>query len=607
MKKYDDVHINIVLEMINRRMKIIKKEIKFLNNIILKEAKIYYIYMILGLLLGIADPFIEIYGTKWLVDEIASVNRSNKEIVRIVLFIILSEFFVELLSKIISNAKGICVDKINRRIRLMINDTSMYLKYEDTENPVILDKQKAAVDGYFKVGVSGIFEYVSNVISSAILIPTMTYIVFRYSFFVLLLVIIDVIVSVIINGKNIKLNYSFFEKSIPTQRAYDYFTHKIVSQQYGKVIRLYGAGEFFLNKNDNFAKKIIALSQNNTKSIWKYNKLESLISYCILGGQYAIATYYIVKKKISIGTFSSLLITITSLNSSIKGIFNSIQSLNYNFNILNNTIEYLDEVRIDKKESIERKVSQYDIEFRHVWFKYPNTQEYILRDVNVKILPGECVAIVGKNGAGKTTFIKLLCKFYEVNKGEILINGKNINEYENSEYVQLLAVVFQDFKIFAFSAYENICFSSDCTKINNVYEACIKSGINEKFDKLDTGLNTKLYKMFDENGIELSGGEAQKVAIARALYKNAPIVILDEPTAALDPISEAELFEKINEMADGKTAIYISHRLSSCKFCDKIIVFDQGKIVDQGTHKELMRNKYGIYYDMYKIQSEYYQ
>ena len=210
------------------------------------------------------------------------------------------------------------------------------------------------------------------------------------------------------------------------------------------------------------------------------------------------------------------------------------------------------------------------------------------------------------NGSGKTTFIKLLCRLYDPTEGEILLNGIDIRKYNYKEYMMIFSVVFQDFKLFSLTLGENVS-----TKINydeeEVKNALKKSGFHNWLSTMPEGLNTYLYKDFNKKGIIISGGEAQKIAIARAIYKNAPFIILDEPTAALDPIAEAEIYEKFNEITGDKTAIYISHRLSSCKFCDKIVVFHEGSVIQTGTHQELAADKNGKYFQLWTAQAQYYR
>lgn len=246
-----------------------------------------------------------------------------------------------------------------------------------------------------------------------------------------------------------------------------------------------------------------------------------------------------------------------------------------------------------------------DIEFKNVNFMYPRTDRLVIKDASLRINHGEKIAVVGENGSGKTTFIKLLCGLYPAESGEINVSGFEISKYNKDEYRKLFAVVFQDFQLFAFGLGENVACMPEYDS-GRVMETLEKSGLSERLKELSLGLDTPVSTEFDKSGVIFSGGEMQKIAISRSLYKDAQFIILDEPTAALDPISEAEIYSKFNEMVGDKTAIYISHRLSSCRFCDKIVVFDNGKIVQVGSHDELVSDVNGKYYELWHAQAQYY-
>ena len=238
-------------------------------------------------------------------------------------------------------------------------------------------------------------------------------------------------------------------------------------------------------------------------------------------------------------------------------------------------------------------------------FRYPNTDTYALRHVNLKFKVGEKLAIVGKNGSGKTTFIKLMCRLYDPTEGEILLNGVNIKKYGYDEYLSIFSIVFQDFKLFAFRLGQNVA-AGPVFDGERARQCLIKAGFGERLAAMPEGTDSFLYKEFDGSGIKISGGEGQKIALARALYKDAPFLVLDEPTAALDPVSEYEIYSKFNEIAGDKTAIYISHRLASCRFCDKIAVFDSGELVQMGSHDTLVAQKGGRYHELWHAQAQYY-
>lgn len=246
----------------------------------------------------------------------------------------------------------------------------------------------------------------------------------------------------------------------------------------------------------------------------------------------------------------------------------------------------------------------FEIEFNNVSFKYPKSDIYALKQINLKISNGEKLAVVGRNGSGKTTFIKLLCRLYDVDEGEILINGINIKEYTRDSLNKLYSIVFQDYKILSLTVADNISANDECDK-DMLNSALDKANIKDRIEAMPQKEKTYLYKDLDNLGVEISGGEAQKLALARALYKNSPIVILDEPTAALDPIAENEIYSRFNSFVENKTAIYISHRLSSCAFCDRIAVFDNAELVETGTHNELISAN-GRYVELWNAQASYY-
>jgi len=246
-----------------------------------------------------------------------------------------------------------------------------------------------------------------------------------------------------------------------------------------------------------------------------------------------------------------------------------------------------------------RSDADYEFVFEHVSFQYPGTKEPVLKDIDFKFKVGEKFAVVGRNGAGKTTLIKLLCRLYEPTQGRILLNGIDIKYYDYSEYTRIFSVVFQDFKLLSLPLGDNIAAGEEVEE-----ERMWQAGLKKRVEAMPKGLRSRLYRN-NGDGVEVSGGEAQKLAIARALYKDGPFVILDEPTAALDPLAEAEIYEQFNDMIQGKTAIYISHRMSSCKFCDDILVLDGGRIAERGDHTKLLKNN-GIYAALYQKQAQYY-
>ena len=309
----------------------------------------------------------------------------------------------------------------------------------------------------------------------------------------------------------------------------------------------------------------------------------------------------------AVGGVAQYVAAITALSSNLTQLINTWGQFRFNAVFLRTNYEFLDTPNKMYQGSLtteKRSDREYEIEFRDVSFHYPGTDTWALRHVNMKFRVGNRLAVVGENGSGKTTFIKLLCRLYDPTEGEILLNGIDIRKYDYKDYIALFSVVFQDFQLLSFPLGQNVAAAMryEATRA----ESCLDlAGFGKRLNTLSQGLETPLYKEFDESGVQLSGGEAQKIALARALYKDAPFVVLDEPTAALDPVAEMEVYLNFDKIAGDKTAVYISHRLSSCKFCNEIAVFDHGQVVQQGTHDNLLKDM-GKYQELWEAQAQYY-
>ena len=309
-----------------------------------------------------------------------------------------------------------------------------------------------------------------------------------------------------------------------------------------------------------------------------------------------------------VGSCTQYIGAATAMVANVFALTDMIGTLKANTPYLEKTFAFLDIPNSMYQGSLtteKRSDRRYEVEFRDVSFRYPGSDIWALRHVNMKFKVGKRLAIVGENGSGKTTFIKLLCRLYDPQEGQILLNGIDIRKYRYDDYMGIFSVVFQDFQLICQPLGNNVAGSMEYDR-ERVKRALIDAGFADRLAAMEKGLDTMLYKNLSEDGVEVSGGEAQKIAIARALYKDAPFIILDEPTAALDPIAEAEIYSKFDEIAGDKTAIYISHRLSSCKFCDEIAVFHEGAVIQQGSHAELLADRGGKYYALWNAQAQYY-
>ena len=343
-------------------------------------------------------------------------------------------------------------------------------------------------------------------------------------------------------------------------------------------------------------------------SMGAYGGVSAAVATLTTGFVYLFTCLKAIGGAFGVGSITQYVGAVTALAGDFNQLLQTYGIMKANTEHMEKNFEYLDIPNSMYQGSLtteKRSDRQYEVEFKDVSFKYPGSDLWALRHVNMKFKVGKRLAIVGENGSGKTTFIKLLCRLYDPQEGQILLNGIDIRKYRYDDYMNIFSVVFQDFQLICQPLGNNVAGSMeyDCDRVR---KALIDAGFGDRLATMEKGLDTMLYKDLSEDGVDVSGGEAQKIAIARALYKNAPFIILDEPTAALDPIAEAEIYSKFNDIAGDKTAIYISHRLSSCKFCDEIAVFHEGAVIQHGTHAELVADENGKYHELWNAQAQYY-
>ena len=339
-----------------------------------------------------------------------------------------------------------------------------------------------------------------------------------------------------------------------------------------------------------------------------FNAISGAVSQIFTGAAYLFVCLKALGGAFGIGSVTQYVASITALSGGISELVRNLGELRNNAAFLRKVFEFLDTPNDMYQGNLtveKRSDKKYEIEFRDVSFKYPGQDTYALRHASLKFTIGERLAVVGMNGSGKTTFIKLLCRLYDPTQGEILLNGFNIRKYNYKEYMSIFSVVFQDFRLISAPVGQNV--AAKISYEENQVRACLYgAGFGKRLSEWPDGLKTYLYKDYDEHGVDISGGEAQKIALARALYKDAAFIILDEPTAALDPVAEFDVYNRMNEIVVGKTAVFISHRLSSCRFCHNIAVFHEGEIVQRGCHDELVADENGKYFELWNAQAQYY-
>lgn len=571
----------------------------------------FLVVYILDIIVKSISPFINIVFPKFLIEELMGV-RSINVLILYVACIVLGNFILHYLSAFLQETiNKNYYDDFSKYFDAMLGRKIMQLPYQSTEDKEVLERIQKAKDGLgtYSGGIGGIASSVSQIITHFFVLTGTLSLLIISAPWVFAIVAICVLINFFLNVQNNNIQIKHYKKLSEHNRGFDYVLFNLSDIRYGKDFRLYHAEDMMLRQANEFNENIARIGRNQAK--------ESLL--CIQGtkvvmalrelGTYLYLGFMGLHGAISIADFIMLVNASNSFGDSLNAVITQFQEL------LKKAVfafEYVDFMKINLWEEdgvlLCKQQKEHTIEYRNVTFSYPGTERKVLDNVSVKIMPGEKISIVGMNGAGKSTFIKLLCRLYKVDSGEILIDGVNVNDYTYCEYLKLLSIVFQDFMLVNFSIKENIALGKSNEILDDEIIPLIKRvGLADKVASLPMGVRTPVFKYYDKSGFEPSGGEQQKIAIARALYKDAPIVILDEPTAALDPVSEAEIYEQFNDMVSGKTAIFISHRLSSCRFCDRILVFENGKIVENGTHEELVKMADGIYATMYQTQAQYYQ
>ncbi len=590
--------------------------IKYMLNSARKYQPILFVSYFLRLLSTLLQKIQIIIFPKFILDELVLIyNEGNAfdHLKNVIFYVILTlglQLIESLFNAIANRIRNNCGEWFDEYFQWKINNHSMSLDFELTENPEILNKLNNAKEGmsWYSGNVCGILDQFYDIIINFIVLLGTIFLLIATAPILIPFSIIQTGFKFIFERKIRKIQLEDFSKLSKSNRIFSYLYFELSNSYYGKDIRLYNSANLFNRKGEDWTAEQNEIWENQVKKVRKQNCSMDIISAIMNAVVYFYIGFIALKKIISIGDISMCLSSSNTFNQSIESIMRAFLEISKRSEYASKYLDFIQLPQVQQKGT--KKIleqQKHEIEFKNVSFKYPRTENFVLKNINIKIPYGQHLAIVGLNGAGKTTFIKLLCRLYDVSEGEILIDGINIKEYSDTEYRKLFAILFQDFSIFAFTVKENISFDEnvDDSKIDEILKL---AGIYDDVQSLPNKSATCVSKSFDEDGTDFSGGQKQKLGIARALYKNSPIIIFDEPTAALDPIAEAEIYSKFNKtLAGEKTAIYISHRLSSCKFCDKIAVFSENEIKEYGSHKELMKISKGIYKEMFTTQAKQYQ
>jgi len=533
-----------------------------------------------------------------------------------IMFLLVFLFVYWVLARVINYVSHavnrIAGEKVVKQVKIQIMEKSKQIDLASFDNPAFYEKMENAnrEAGMRPLSIlSETFNMISSIIEfTSYLVILLTAPALRTATFVILLVSIP---SAVINFVYRKKNFKYMRFHSKERRQMNYYSDTLVNKDLIKEVRIYDLADTFIGHYSNvFAKYYKGLrSLIVSESAWH-------IAVGLISGLINLVFYVIIAQKVfvgemMIGDYSLYTGAITSIATCVGTLISTSATIYEGTLFIDNLITFMKEKQTVVAESeapskVEKNIG-HTIEFKNVSFKYPGTEKLVLNNINLTIKAGQTVVLVGLNGAGKTTLIKLITRLYDPTEGEILLDGKNIKEYDIHSLYSMFSIIFQDFGKYAFTVEENIRFG-DIHKeadFDEIVKAAEKSSSKKYIERLEKGFDTPLMRIFEPDGLELSIGQWQKLAIARAFYSDSDILILDEPTASLDPIAEQEIYNQFDSLRENKTTVFVSHRLSSATVADNIFVLENGSLIESGNHTELMELK-GKYHEFFTTQAKRY-
>ncbi len=589
----------------------------FILGVALKQSKLYFCIFILMILVANAKDIALVVAPKYIFDAL-QFGGSFGAIVVPVLFYVVVYLGLHGLLHGFTYIRKVLEMKLKMRLNVNLGEKFMKADYSFLEEHTSVDmfeRAKTAISGGIsdlqtvgvieEQGISGYFEQLYRMIKDIILLCSMLY-VFRYmEWETLVLVFVCIALNTVFSMIQMKAKTAVREKAAPAHNRRRYCNRLLRSFEYGKEFRVFGMNKLVVDKWQECTDEFLTVRDYYQKRCW----FASILFFIVNNGmRLVVLLSLIVKLKdgaITVGDFTMVFAAIVTFSDTAQDLLQAILALNIFSGFMTDYRRCAELPDVEKSSGeLEPGEGEYEIEFKNVWYHYNGAPRgfYALKDINVVLKPKEKISIVGFNGAGKTTFIKLLLGLYEPTKGEILINGRNRKEYSEESVRRYMSAVFQDYKMFAMSVEDNITLGAPAEE-ERLTEAMERAGIKDRVEALPQKGKAVIGGFFDEGDLLLSGGESQKIAMARSFFRRTPVIALDEPTSALDVVSEDAMYKRVMEQAKEETILFISHRLASARFCDRILVFDTGRIIEEGTHNTLLM-KQGCYYDMWSVQAE---
>lgn len=588
------------------------KKIKSFLYLAWKACPSYIVLLVLQAVTQAVRLWLNVILPKFLVDELLG----GADVRRLIIYgglIVLNNVGMTLLEKLYRRMLEPRENYMRNAMNKKMAEKIMNLEYSYLEEPYYLDLKERAVFALTNQGaITNLVIMISDTISKGVTLAGLLVIMATLGPFMILVLAAGIGIMLLLYKSMSTAMVEVMSQIIPISRKYGYYMELETEKQHQKDIRLYNMSGMIADKVMEFSEDVCDMFDVMLKKQGRVLGGMNIVNDAIAAISYGYVGLRTISDRfggrISIGSLTMYVTSAINFTSNVLSFGTSIINMLQNLSFLEPYMEFMaikEETREEGKIKFEEKIET--LEFNNVTFTYPKAEKPVLKNVSFSIRRGEKISIVGLNGAGKSTLVKLICRMYKADSGEIKINGKSIYDYDYGSYMKGISAVFQDYRLFNFTIGENISCqdrNADNAKINRLIE---EVGLGEKIASLKEGINSRFGKEYDKNGIEMSGGEGQKVAIARALYKESSMVILDEPASALDPISEAEIYEKFNSLVEDKTAIYISHRMSSSVFCDRILIIDGGCVADFDTHEHLMKKTDSLYYKLFHSQAENYK
>ncbi len=590
-----------------------KKRIVFMHfyKLIMRLRPSYVILVFFGALAGTAVSVLGIYTPKLLLDGIGA-EKEVKWFVILILILASANLILRILLNYLKKKQDMSGQLLKREVELAFSSKVMSVDYRHLEDSKYLDMKERAIFAINNFGaLDMLLESSLSFVSSLLTLGTVVGIMVTFSPVYMLISLSIAVLTIFVQRRYLKVEQEVLQELIPINRQYNYYFSNVMNPEAQKDIRIYRLDKMLISK---LAEKNLSLSKWLGTLQTKGGNSTS-IQTAIIGLIHLLTYVYASLRvltdrfgaRIGIGDFTVYISTSEQLINSFRSSFRSLMNVNQQLGHLTPFAEFIQIPESDIKSIQGSTIDEIQsVEFRNVSFQYPSSEKMILKNISFTINKGERISIVGLNNAGKSTIVKLLCRLFEPTGGEILINGIPIGQLRHKDYLAQIATVFQDFKLFPFTIEENINSKEEQIDKPRLEQILADLDLTVRMGRLEKGVKSLLDKSIYDDAVDMSGGEKQKVAIARALYKASSLIILDEPTAALDPLAEAEIYESFNELVKDQTAIYISHRMSSSIFCDKILLLQDGEVVAFNSHGNLMKSN-NLYSELFHTQAAHYQ